>query len=339
MVLPLSFFPIVSTGDPDEAQSILSRELVDLRITKVVNPKDFQLQMNTVCLGKSTLSYNRFGADTSIDPGQIEDTIVFAINIGSPVAVYIDGELIASSDQQAPILSPARRVHHHRYAGSSALLVRASYDTIATRFQQTTGRRLRKPIRFAPSIDLSTGVGAQARQLVHFLTQSLAQDKSILNNPLLRTGYDEMLLNLLLALPGSHSDALTADRSGTVLPAVVRKAEQFIEANAAQPITVADLIALTGCSKRSLFRAFQRYRGYTPMQFLSTCRLQTARTRLQNPLPGDTVSSIAHSCGFAHLGRFATAYRQRFAESPSETFHTNKLKVLTYFETRAFRRL
>jgi AraC-like DNA-binding protein len=30
---------------------------------------------------------------------------------------------------------------------------------------------------------------------------------------------------------------------------------------------------------------------------------------------------VAHRAGFAHLGRFATAYRARFGNTPSETLH------------------
>jgi AraC-like DNA-binding protein len=32
-----------------------------------------------------------------------------------------------------------------------------------------------------------------------------------------------------------------------------------------------------------------------------------------------TVAAVAHRWGFAHLGRFAYAYRARFGVSPSET--------------------
>jgi AraC-like DNA-binding protein len=32
-----------------------------------------------------------------------------------------------------------------------------------------------------------------------------------------------------------------------------------------------------------------------------------------------TVAAVAHRWGFAHLGRFASAYRCRFGEPPSDT--------------------
>jgi len=41
---------------------------------------------------------------------------------------------------------------------------------------------------------------------------------------------------------------------------------------------------------------------------------------LQAALPGETVTAIALECGFGNLGEFASRYRRRFGEKPSETF-------------------
>ncbi len=77
--------------------------------------------------------------------------------------------------------------------------------------------------------------------------------------------------------------------------------------------------ACDSSSRRALFSAFRQYRDCTPMQFLAERRLQAARQALTSPYPGDTVTSIAYSCGFSHLGRFSDTYRKRFGGTPSET--------------------
>jgi transcriptional regulator GlxA family with amidase domain len=85
------------------------------------------------------------------------------------------------------------------------------------------------------------------------------------------------------------------------------------------PITISDVVDVVGCSRRALFSAFRKYRGYTPMRFLTESRLRSAHMALRSPTAEDTVTSIAVACGFSHLGRFASIYVQRFGESPSET--------------------
>jgi len=68
-----------------------------------------------------------------------------------------------------------------------------------------------------------------------------------------------------------------------------------------------------------LFSAFRKARGYTPMEFLTDERLQSARERLLKSNFESSVALIALECGFINLGRFSQYYRKRFGELPSET--------------------
>ena len=117
----------------------------------------------------------------------------------------------------------------------------------------------------------------------------------------------------------NYSDLLRGGRQIQTAPRLVRRAEHFLEANATKPITISDVVAECGCSRRALFNAFRQHRGYAPLQFLAVARLKSARNALLCASPTDNVSSIAFACGFSHLGRFAEAYRKRFGEKPSET--------------------
>ena len=197
--------------------------------------------------------------------------------------------------------------------------MRTRIDVIEKRCREMLDRHPARSIVFDRSVDLAEGVGAQVRHILQAVAGRVAQEPAVLEHPLLRAGLDQMLLNALLALPNNYSDALAGQRSPSTAPAVVRRAEEFMEANAAEPITISDIVAQCGCSETAIHVAFRRYRGYTPMQFLAARRLQAAREALMAPSPTDTVSSIAYACGFLHLGRFAQEYRRRFGEKPSET--------------------
>ncbi|MDU8913875.1 helix-turn-helix transcriptional regulator [Aestuariicoccus sp. MJ-SS9] len=100
---------------------------------------------------------------------------------------------------------------------------------------------------------------------------------------------------------------------------LVQACEGIFEARFAEPISIADVAAELRVDTRTLQRAFKTYRGVSPSLFLSTLRLEAARTRLLMPIRGDTVSSVAHDCGFVHLGRFASRYRAVYGETPHET--------------------
>jgi len=99
----------------------------------------------------------------------------------------------------------------------------------------------------------------------------------------------------------------------------VRLVEDYITAHYTHPISMETIARETGHSANSIFRAFRKYRDYTPMQFLRNVRMKMVRTRLLRATRFDSVTAIAMDCGFTHWGRFAIEYRQRFGEKPSQT--------------------
>ena len=95
-------------------------------------------------------------------------------------------------------------------------------------------------------------------------------------------------------------------------------AEDYICANLETAITRDDLANIAGASIRSLSRAFEKKYGIGPMAFVRQRRLDACYTRLRGSEPGTTtVTDVAMSYGFNHVGKFAIAYKEAFGESPS----------------------
>jgi AraC-like DNA-binding protein len=107
-----------------------------------------------------------------------------------------------------------------------------------------------------------------------------------------------------------------------VAPAFVRRAEEYIDEFADDPLRLSDIAEAVGLPSRTLLDGFRKFRGTSPMQYLRQVRLQRARSALQRAAPGTRVAAIAMECGFAHLGRFAQAYLEAFGETPSDTLRS-----------------
>jgi transcriptional regulator GlxA family with amidase domain len=106
-------------------------------------------------------------------------------------------------------------------------------------------------------------------------------------------------------------------------PRAIRRVVDAINEEPERPVTVADLAGIAGMSVRSLQEGFRRHVGYAPMAYLQEVRLNRANEALRKADPmRSTVAAVAHRWGFAHLGRFASSYRSRFGESPSETLRS-----------------
>lgn len=186
-----------------------------------------------------------------------------------------------------------------------------------------TGKEISSPIIFECSAKGFLSNAAPFRRFFDFLIDDANRPETVVNNPLLRAGWDDMLLSMILALPNSYSHSVQCANRLNAGIALVRRAEEYLEANASNPVSISDLVAEFQCTRSELFNAFRKYRGYAPLQFLAESRLRLARKALLCATTEKSVTSIALACGFSHLGRFSTAYRKRFGEKPSETIQSN----------------
>lgn len=97
------------------------------------------------------------------------------------------------------------------------------------------------------------------------------------------------------------------------------RALELIEQDPAHAWTLGELARTCGIGPRALQQHFRRFVGATPVEHLRIVRLDRARQELLRAPRDARVTEIAERCGFAHLGRFAIWYRERFGESPSAT--------------------
>jgi len=211
-----------------------------------------------------------------------------------------------------------------RSESSEAFILQTSQSELLHHFEKLVAWHHRGSLVFDFSIDLTNGPGAMLHQMMNYLFYEFNHNNLVLKNSGLRKSYDDMLLTALLSLPHNQREKLLEDRRYQVSPGLVRRAEEYMQANLEEAISIIDLLQICGCSRRALFSAFRNARGYTPMEFLTEQRLQSARNRLLKPQWEASVASIALGCGFTHLGRFSQVYRKRFGERPSDTLRKGR---------------
>lgn len=174
-------------------------------------------------------------------------------------------------------------------------------------------------IRFAPDVSLASpaaGLAATLSQLVH---EGVDGDAVLLKYPAALTSLREAILHLLLeGMPHSYSEQMSR-QARMPSPGHVKRAIDFMAANAASPLRLSDIALASGTSVRSLQGGFMRFRGMSPMAHLRHIRLHGVRSDLLAAGAGATVSHIAHTWGFPHLSSFSTLYMRAFGELPSAT--------------------
>ena len=167
-------------------------------------------------------------------------------------------------------------------------------------------------------VALDAGVGAALDRLVTFMASEIDQG-GLIDSPIVGARFSDAVLAGLLVNHPHNARRLFEAKSHSAEPRHVRLAAEYLEANAAKPIRMAEIARAAGVSIRGLQLAFLKYRGVTPMQFLREQRLEMARRLLSAPDARPPVREVALACGFAHVGRFGAHYFQRFGEYPSAT--------------------
>ncbi len=191
-------------------------------------------------------------------------------------------------------------------------VLRLPMTSIARELTTLLGYAPELPLLLHPRIDLTTPGGQRLRHLL------LAAADETIAAPALALE-DELVRALLLSQRHNYSEAL-AEATESATSALVRRAQDYLEANHHRAISATGLATALTTSVRSLSRGFRRHLGTSPMAYLRECRLQAARRALLEQHDGESVTQIALNCGFSHLGRFAVDYRNRFGECPSSSF-------------------
>ena len=144
----------------------------------------------------------------------------------------------------------------------------------------------------------------------------------------------DLMLNLIASIHGHQlvqqiSEQFTCDRVrtekdaqraplkyliGASQPKLV-DAVTLMESNIEEPLTLDEVAAYVGISRRQLERLFNRYLHCAPSRYYLELRLSRARLLLlQTPIP---VIDVAISCGFSTAPHFSKCYSDLYGKPPS----------------------
>ncbi len=261
---------------------------------------------------------NRFAAEGSIG-GEGIDSYSFSMTMTGS-ALWKQGRTeisVARGDGAAFRLSAGTRMLSTDNNARRNLWIAA--DALEHALEGLLGERLRKPLEFRPDFDWNRGLAGSLNNQLDALMRELPRRDGMADNPVGLASFTDLILSLVLhGIPHNYQDRLDVARAGAV-PAYVRRAEEFMRANAAAPLRMQQVAEAAGCSVRSLEAVFRRFRNTTPLAALHLIRLQQVQAELRRGPVSGSPAEVARRYGFTNAGRFAAAYRRRFGEAPSET--------------------
>ena len=201
-------------------------------------------------------------------------------------------------------------------AGFQQLVWRVSRAALAGKLAAISGAPVPRTIEFESALDLSLPHARTLLGILHSAVHSITANEP---NRFLLAELEQALMVSLLVHSEHNGRRLMMAETGRAAPWQVRRVEEHIEAHLDSPFKIEDAMALTGCSARSLYRAFQKHRGYSPAEFSKHRRLLKAQALLRDASGNLSVTRVADLCGFNDLSHFSRDYVKAFGESPSAT--------------------
>lgn len=318
---PLHRFPTVRTSDPEEFEHAVITKYGATGLV-VPDPAGLQTRGNFIHLQNTGVGFSACGARAIVSFAEC-DFARMQIALSGHAATTSNGVTTTVSTRESCVTSPGLPAALDYGQGFEHLVLRVNVNALARKLTKLLGAAPTKPVIFNPSVKNDTPRLQGLNQLLLFFMGQLNATSRMLSSAALHELEQAIVIAFLYTARHNYSEFLESDVKDTA-PLHVRRAEEYIEANWNQAITIGTLIEITGVSGRTLFKAFQRSRGYSPMAFVKQLRLRKANALLSDPDHSTTVTGVAFACSFSNLGHFAKDYRDAFGELPSETLHRQK---------------
>ncbi|UST52437.1 AraC family transcriptional regulator (plasmid) [Comamonadaceae bacterium OTU4NAUVB1] len=314
----------VRCDDVEQAQLFLSKEYVPVRVTSH-QQRLFDFEATVAFCGGVGFSSASSRSGIQLDFEECFDGYGMSLPLAGSMSLGVGTKDRVSSRPQSGLMMDSRTVESVGLSSHSAWhRIALSSDELHAHMALLTQRPMRHRVRFEPHFSHECGAAALMFGISRSIIEGVRGHAPLLAAPSAIVSLKEAVLSLFVeAMPHDHSDHL---RRPVALPAPrhVRRAIDFMHANALQPLRLADIAQAAQTSARSLQMAFRHFRDMTPMEYLRRLRLDGARDELIHCPPGASVAQIAYRWGFAHHGMFAKRYAKAFGESPSATLRRHR---------------
>jgi AraC-like DNA-binding protein len=318
--LPARHEVSLRSRDPVEASAAAARVYHEHRLTILGDRRAFSMSLDAASLGPITLGWLSYETEVRVDAEPHEDAYQVNVVAGQTRA-YCGTHKIVATPGTGMVFRPDLPTGFAGWRTPSQMLaIKIERRALENELEQLLHRPVTSPIAFALALDLSRRAAADWGWFVCTVAASFFQLESLFRLPIMAGPVVHTILSGLL-LSADHDFRAQLDAPPrSIGPTTVRRACEYIEQHAHEPLTVAQVAAWAGVSVRALQQGFQRSLSATPHQIIQHTRLERAHHELLNPsTSGATVAGIGAKWGFPHAGRFASLYHARYHTYPSAT--------------------
>ena len=307
------------TTNPEELQSIISQEFTHIEQVEAIGKK-FHAEYKAYIVEQLIITRDKFPHGISVIPIPEEKWLFLEIPLSGQIQLKYRGKDISVDHDSTCIIATDEPIHYRFQENTSHITLGIDKQILNAYAQKLVNGQKERELILHPQLLWTTPEAASFRRYLEFISQELVRGGSLFNSPLVATEIQNTIFSMLLALSDNNYLPLETQLEEACLPAYVRQARDYIEANLDHPVSLADITAAAGVHFTTLLKGFKQHYAISPMAYLKQKRLEAARrTLLAAESLTTSVTEVATQWRFFHLGRFARDYCQIFGELPSET--------------------
>lgn len=313
----------ITTQGIDAAEDAMSAIFLPLRLDSSARHGRVEMRLDVIAADRFTMGRVRFDSELRI---RTDLPVNYHVDIplrGRARSRAGTRDQIVTSRGSAAVFMPGAAADLTWSRDVEQLLLVLGAAEVRRELTNLLGREVRRPLVFAEKIDLTNPAGRSWTRVLDLVERDVIEGGGLLDSPLISRRLDQVIIDgLLIGHQHNYTDDLRADQP-TAARRAVRRAIELVQCRPDHPWTTSTLAAEVSVSARSLQCGFREMTGSAPMEYLRHVRLHRVHQDLLEADPSTaTVTDIAHRWGFVHLGRFASAYQQRFGTLPSSTIRS-----------------
>jgi AraC-like DNA-binding protein len=305
------------TSDPDVAHTWLRTTYPGYLPEESNSRRPFVFQAEHEQAGRSGVSRLRYS--TSADNNVAPD-VVLVVRPSTGAMMVRSGREEFAVPPGVSVLLPARQVVSVLWADTEARCVCLNADDVERVAVETTGLD-DLALRFTGLRPMHPGLDRHWNDTVQDVTRAVLRSRPTEACPVLTGRLAQRLAEAVLdTFPSTRLASHRRVPPDHATPAVVRRAADFIDANADRDLTTSEIAAAAGIGPRGLQAAFLRHQDSTPAAYVRRVRLDRAHQELvdTDPADRDAVPAVAARWGFPRPGAFVTAHQQVYGGPPSQ---------------------
>lgn len=277
-------------------------------------------RLNGFSFGNNALYDLKYSAPVMITIDERSNFYLFRLTLEGQCKVSLANQHVLQSAGIMSVTHPYTRQQIITNQDCRNIILKLSQHDVEAQLCKMLGHSAHKPLQFDTSPSCTNECMDAVIETLNYLCHAYYH---IHNWQFISSSFTQYLIELiLLKIPNNYSEQLRI-QGQQLLPRYLKKAQQYIQDQLQQPISLSNLSQHCDVSIRTLQKGFGQYLQQTPVEYIREQRLKHVHQALQGTQINETVTDILLRYGIQSFGHFSTIYKKRYGCLPSQTLKMN----------------